>query len=100
VPMMPPKHRPLGWQPSSRRGSADPFYQSRAWREFRVLILERDRYQCTWVENGQRCTRRAVVVDHSVARRDGGADLDPSNCRSLCRQHDNQRHGEKGGAHG
>jgi 5-methylcytosine-specific restriction protein A len=98
--MMPPKHRPLGWQPPSRRGSPDQFYQSRAWREFRVLILERDGYRCRWIVDGVRCVRRASTVDHIVARRDGGADLDPSNCRSLCRQHDNERHSEKGGKHG
>jgi 5-methylcytosine-specific restriction endonuclease McrA len=100
MPMMPPRHRPLGWRPASRSGSTDEFYQAKAWREFRVLILERDRHRCTWIVDGVRCTRRASTVDHIVARRDGGADLDATNCRSLCRQHDNARHCEKGGAHG
>ena len=100
MPMMPPRHRPAGWRPASRSSSNDPFYQSQAWRSFRPLILERDGYRCTWIENGERCPRRAPVVDHIVARRDGGADLDPANCRSLCRQHDAERHRDKGGAHG
>jgi 5-methylcytosine-specific restriction protein A len=97
VPLMPPRHRPPGWRPPLKR--ADPFYQGTPWRRFRGFILERDGYQCTWVEHGQRCTRRAVVVDHVIARRDGGADLDPNNARSLCRGHDARRHSEKGGRH-
>lgn len=96
MPMKPPTHKPVGWAPSTKR--TDPFYTSAAWRTFRQQILGRDGYRCTWLENGMRCIRRAVVVDHPVARRDGGADFDPA-CRSLCRQHDNQRHREKGGRH-
>lgn len=95
MPMMPPRHRPLGWAPPVKH--TDKFYLGAPWRAFRVLILERDGYQCTWVENDKRCTRRAVVVAHIVAQRHGGADLDPNNCRSLCRQHDARRHSEKGG---
>jgi 5-methylcytosine-specific restriction protein A len=95
MPTMPPRHRPPGWRPPAKY--VDPFYLSPAWRSFRPSILRRDGGRCTWVENGVRCARRAVVVDHIIARRDGGADFDPNNCRSLCRLHDNRRHGEKGG---
>lgn len=77
----------------------DPFYLSAPWRAVRGVVLERDGYRCTWLEAGVRCVERAAVVDHIVTRSDGGAPLDPSNCRSLCRLHDAQRHREKGGRH-
>lgn len=93
----PPPRRPLGWRPYVKRTPTDPFYQSIAWRCTRQAILRRDCYRCTWVEDGQRCTARAVVVDHIVARSAGGAPLDPANLRGLCRQHDAGRHAEQGG---
>jgi hypothetical protein len=95
--LKPPTHRPPGWSPRTKR--ADSFYTTAAWRRFRRQILERDGWRCTWVEDGIRCDRPAIVVDHPIPRREGGMDFDPA-CRSLCRLHDNRRHGEKGGAHG
>jgi hypothetical protein len=96
MPMKPPIHRPPGWSPPTKR--ADTFYSSAAWRRFRRDVLERDGGRCTWIEDGVRCSRPAAVVDHPLARRDGGADFDRE-CRSLCRLHDNRRHAEKGGRH-
>jgi 5-methylcytosine-specific restriction endonuclease McrA len=70
---------------------SDLYYRSKAWRALRQAALLRDLYRC--VVPG--CRRRAVRVDHIVARKDGGADtLD--NLRSLCAEHDNQAHREKG----
>lgn len=64
---------------------ADPYYLSREWRALREQALQRDGCRC--VIPG--CGRRAVRVDHIVARRDGGADM-LDNLRSLCAEHDNQ----------
>jgi len=88
-------HHPAGWRPTVKR--TDPFYLSREWRAFRLTILARDGYRCTAIDGGERCARRAVVVDHPTPRRQGGADFDPR-CRSLCRLHDARRHRDKGGA--
>lgn len=67
-----------------------PYYQSAAWRQLRAKALARDAHQCTTPG----CRAQAVVVDHVVPRRDGGADA-LSNLRSLCRGCDNRRHGHK-----
>jgi hypothetical protein len=55
--------------------AADPYY----------LTLERDGGVCTIPG----CGRQAVVADHIVARKAGGADA-LHNTRSLCRLHDNR----------
>jgi 5-methylcytosine-specific restriction enzyme A len=68
---------------------ADPFYLSSAWR---ALIADIKR------QRGNRCqhpgcnTGHMVIIgDHIIARRDGGADLDPLNIRLLCLPHHNSR---------
>jgi 5-methylcytosine-specific restriction endonuclease McrA len=71
----------------------DPYYLSREWRALRAAALRRDGGRC--IVPG--CGRPATRVDHIVARKDGGADA-MSNLRSLCAEHDNQAHREKGGA--
>ena len=63
----------------------DPHYASPAWRAARAERLALDRHTCTVPG----CGRPAVVVDHIIARRDGGTDA-ITNLRSLCREHDNQ----------
>lgn len=63
----------------------DPYYLSPAWKRLRAAALERDGHRC--VVPG--CGAPAVVVDHVVSRRAGGADALP-NLRSLCRAHDQQ----------
>jgi 5-methylcytosine-specific restriction endonuclease McrA len=60
----------------------DAFYRSSEWQATRARILKRDKGRC------QRCGGRAGIVDHIVARRDGGTDAD-DNLRSLCRTCDN-----------
>jgi 5-methylcytosine-specific restriction endonuclease McrA len=63
----------------------DKFYRTAQWRLIRGHVLARDRWTC--VVPG--CGRKATIVDHIVARRDGGSNH-PSNLRSLCVQHDGQ----------
>ncbi|MFC0411072.1 HNH endonuclease [Roseomonas elaeocarpi] len=70
----------------------DPFYVSPEWLALRKQALQRDRNTC--VVPG--CGQRAVVVDHIVSRRRGGADS-LTNLRSLCRTHDNQVKEQPGG---
>jgi 5-methylcytosine-specific restriction enzyme A len=67
------------------------YYRSREWKALRERALARDRHRC--IVPG--CGRRAVRVDHIVARKDGGADT-LANLRSLFADHDNQAHREKG----
>jgi len=72
---------------------ADPYYHSTAWRKLRRVALERDGGKC--VVKG--CGADAVVVDHILSRRLGGADT-LHNLRCLCRLHDNQiKEQENGG---
>jgi 5-methylcytosine-specific restriction endonuclease McrA len=56
--------------------------QSQAWRMLRVAVLDRDLWLCQI--RGPGCTHGATEVDHIVARADGGAVLDPANCRAAC----------------
>jgi len=68
---------------------ADPFYFSAEW------IALRDRVRR---EAGGRCQvpgcgriERGMIVDHIVELKDGGAPLDRSNTRLMCRSHHNQK---------
>src|SRR5438128_1107371 len=68
--------------------TAEPFYQSGAWRSL-VASIKRER--------GNRCQRpgcmssHRVIADHIVERKDGGADLDASNIELLCFTHHQQK---------
>ena len=82
----------------------DPFYKSKPWRTVRAAALERDMYLC------QECLRRfyagqalrvrdAEMVHHVVPREmRPDLELDLGNLESLCDQHHNYMHPEKGGA--
>jgi len=68
---------------------AEPFYSSAEW------IALRDRVRR---EAGGRCQvpgcdriERGMIVDHIVELKDGGAPLDRSNARLMCRSHHNQK---------
>lgn len=75
---------------------ADPFYLSAAWKALRRQALKRDGYRCTVC----RCDvsgRGQSRVDHIKPRRTHPQlALDLNNVRTLCPQHDNQGHREKG----
>jgi 5-methylcytosine-specific restriction endonuclease McrA len=60
----------------------DPLFSTPEWRRLRLLVLDRDSWLCQM--RGPTCTRYATQVDHIVARADGGARLDPNNCRAAC----------------
>lgn len=61
-----------------RRGPRTTFTASPEWRKFRLTILERDGHRCCNCGSTER-----LEVDH-IDRL--GAQLDPSNCRTLCHQ--------------
>lgn len=80
---------------SRRTKRADPRYLSRDWRAFRLTILQRDGYRC--VKCGVDVSGKGQArVDHIKRLSDGGAFLDPANCRSLCTACDAMSHREKG----
>lgn len=57
-------------------------YDSRQWRELRLLILQRDKYECQI--RLPTCLGVADRVDHIVGWRQGGKWYDPMNLRSCC----------------
>lgn len=64
---------------------ADPAYLTTDWKALRAAVFERDGFKC--VVPG--CGRGAIVCEHIVSRRSGGADAMNNLC-SLCRDHDNR----------
>jgi 5-methylcytosine-specific restriction endonuclease McrA len=84
LPFRPKQFRPATYRPPPAK-VADPYYSTPSWRELRAKRLVMDNHTCV-VEG---CGQRAIVADHIVSRRAGGADS-IANLRSLCRLHDNQ----------
>lgn len=66
----------------------DPRLTEPGYRRLRLLVLERDRWRCQI--NGPTCTHAATVVDHVIARADGGDMYDPANLRAACRPCNNR----------
>lgn len=84
MPTRPKQFRPATYRPPAVK-VADPYYSSTPWRELRASRLAMDGHRCAVAG----CGSRAIVADHIVSRRAGGADI-IANLRSLCRLHDNQ----------
>lgn len=84
----------------------DPFYKSKAWRQMRSIILERDHHICqdclARKRAGARIRARRAVVVHHIQPRETHPELalEPLNLISLCDACHNKRHPEKGGAPG
>lgn len=82
----------LGGMPAKVKAApkvAEGFYSSGAWR---TLVADIKRVR------GARCERAGcatpthrIIADHIVERKDGGADLDPSNIELLCFGHHQQK---------
>ena len=64
---------------------ANGFYFSPEWKAIKAQVHRRSGGIC----EAPGCNRPAVVCDHVVSRKDGGADH-ADNCRDLCRLHDNK----------
>jgi 5-methylcytosine-specific restriction endonuclease McrA len=60
--------------------TADPFYQSKEWRDLIASIVAKRGPRC------EKCRRTPTRIfgDHIVERRDGGAPLDEANVMLLC----------------
>ncbi|HSS11155.1 MAG TPA: HNH endonuclease signature motif containing protein [Acidimicrobiales bacterium] len=71
---------------------------SRAWRELRVYVLDRDGGLCQI--RGPGCTKWATEVDHITSRADGGAIWDDANLRAACRHCNLARAGRYGNRRG
>lgn len=69
----------------------DPFYLSAEHRAWREHVIARAGARCEAIENGVRCSKASpahrMFANHIKERRDGGADLDPSNGECLCGRH-------------
>ncbi|MGS2646418.1 HNH endonuclease [Streptosporangium sp. G12] len=59
--------------------------RSQAWKEFRLLILNRDNWTCQNCGRGPLTGRYAATVDHIKPRAEGGRST-LENCRTLCRR--------------
>lgn len=71
-----------------RRGSAAERGYDYDWQQFREQFL-REHPVCCFAEHPRHrheCTIAASVVDHIKPLSQGGARLDPSNCRAVCRR--------------
>src|SRR5690606_14445701 len=78
-----PQEPPWRETPGAWRNTPRP----RGWKGLRAQVLERDAYQCTWVEDGWRCTEPGTDADHI-----GDADDHRlENLRTLCSYHHRKR---------
>ncbi len=68
---------------------AEAFYSSAEW----IALRDRVRREANGRCQVQGCGRieRGMIVDHIVELKDGGAPLDRSNVRLMCRSHHNQK---------
>ncbi len=64
--------------------SSKRIYASAAWRQVRLVVLERDGWRCQ-IRMGV-CTGKATAVDHVVPLSQGGDAFDPGNLRAACKQ--------------
>lgn len=82
---MPPTPADGHWKedPSQWRTTPRP----RGWKALRAQALERDGNQCTWIDDGQRCTNAGTDADHIGDPDDHSID----NLRTLCGYHHRKR---------
>jgi hypothetical protein len=72
------KEAPGAWRTTPR---------PQGWKTLRAAVLERDAHQCTWIEDGQRCTNQGTDADHIGDPEDHS----PTNLRTLCGYHHRKR---------
>lgn len=70
---------------------ADPFYQTRGWRQFASLIKSQRGYVCEECAHDGRKTPWLIHADHITEIKDGGAALDPLNIMLRCQPCHNRK---------
>jgi HNH endonuclease len=103
---MPTRNKPLvhrypGGAPPHARTANDAapgprFYDRRVWRRLRKVALRRDGYRCTVCGISVSKPGKARVDHIKPVRTHPHLALSLANLRSLCADHDNKRHWEKG----
>lgn len=83
---MPPRVAGMAPRVRAMPKVADRFYQSPEWAEARRLQPNKWCAICG--------STKRLILDHKVERKDGGADLDPSNLEWLCQSHHNTKTAE------
>jgi hypothetical protein len=80
-----PEPSPDHWQEAPGAWRTTP--RPRGWKALRAQVLERDGNQCTWIEDGERCTGEGTDADHIADPQDHS----PANLRTLCGYHHRKR---------
>ncbi len=73
-----PEHEPIQATIAEKK-TTDSFYGTARWQKFRTWY--RAQYPMCAI-----CGRVGHLVDHIKEIKDGGAELDPNNCQTLCRE--------------
>jgi 5-methylcytosine-specific restriction protein A len=76
-----------------RDGEANGFYNGKAWRTLAKRQLQREPLCAECFKNGR--VNTAVIADHVVPIKQGGARLDIDNLQSLCRACHNRKTGRE-----
>jgi 5-methylcytosine-specific restriction endonuclease McrA len=76
--------------------SRQMFYDSPAWRQVRLVVLERDEHLCQL--RGPKCKVAATEVDHIIRPEDGGDWYAVENLRGSCKPCNAARGGRAGAA--
>lgn len=79
----------MAWEGSNRRQRLPA-----NWKKIRQQVFRRDEYQCTWIEDDERCMGPAEECDHIRP----GDDHRLSNLRSLCKPHHGLKSAREGAA--
>jgi 5-methylcytosine-specific restriction protein A len=80
-------------QDKARRPEDKQFYDSAAWRKFRLFILRNEPYCRECKRSGR--VALGTVVDHITRIRDGGAKLSAANTQVLCDMCHNAKRGRE-----
>ena len=72
-------------EPATHAHTNDEYYNSKAHRAWRTLIISRANGMCQWP--GCHASNPRMFADHIIEIRDGGSRTDPMNGQCLCARH-------------